>query len=217
MNWLIPGWLVILLAGPVGATPLLEAIILGTGQTLAPDEVLETATRLDLLFKDGTIARLERGSALGFSGERALFLTRGTLWLRVPPQVGGLSLRINGVQIEGGGGSLVAVVRKDGSFQVIGLYHDPRGRFTVGRSGQPPQALGIGQVLTLGPGKRRRPPQVADLVALLDSELFTGLLTPSTPPLTPEFQEALAPALSEIHQALAHQSELLHLGRLRRR
>lgn len=214
MNWLIPGWLVVLLAGPVGAAPLLEAIISGTRQRLAPNEVLETATRLDLLFNDGTIARLERGSAFSFTGERTLFLTRGTLWLRVPPQVGGLSLQINGVQIAGRGGSLVAVLRKDGSFQVIGLYHDPRGRFTVGPSGQ---TLGIGQVLTLGPGKRRRSPQVADLVALLDSELFTGLLTPSKPPLTLEFQAALTPALSEIQQALAYQSELLELGRLRRR
>ncbi|WP_287127587.1 hypothetical protein [Candidatus Cyanaurora vandensis] len=215
------------LAQPLAGVPLMEGMVQGTERVLRAGESLTTpTTRADLLFADGTLIRADRGSEFSFQMEREIILTRGALWLRVPANSGGLDLRVDGLTVTGAGGSVVALRRGDGTLQFIALYHDPRGRLQVQGRGLAPQALGIGQVLTITLADRRAKrlsvAQFVDLVPLLKSGLFDQLLTPTTPPtaattLSPELATALIPALSEIRQALAHQGELLSTGRLVRR
>ncbi|WP_218081646.1 FecR family protein [Anthocerotibacter panamensis] len=215
------------LAAPVVAQALTQAQVFDSEAQpgrLQPNEVLMVENRTDLVFNDGSVARLNGGSRFQFRPtDRTFVLEQGALWLSVPPNNGGLRLSVGGVTAQSPGGNLVGLSKADGTIQFIAMARDPRGPVRVSRPGTKPQFLDAGQVLTLKPKDRALPrPQFVDLTDLLQSELFAGLLTPTPMPsaqsgLPMPLWEALAQPLSEIRQALAYQDELLKRGLLIRR
>jgi len=222
MRWGL--FLFLVLSLPVQAVELTRAVVLDSTQSdpkrLRPYESLTAPDGANLIFEEGSVVRLGRGADFRFTGERTLEVLRGAAWIYSPPNNGGLLVEVAGVRAEAPGGSLITILREDGTVQIIALTRDPRGLLKVTVPGRPVRFLDAGQVLTLTADPTFPKPQFADLAGLFKSELFTGLFGPQPPApaqnLSPALRAALTPAFGELGQSLAYQEDLFRRGILQR-
>jgi len=140
-------------------------------------------SRAELLFADGTLARLGAGTVLALPrGRRELTLERGTLLLEVPARRGGARIHCGGLSGEGDRATIILEHLEGRSVKVAVLAGDVR-IFTGGRFGDS-IILRPGKLLITAPDVQQIPdPADVDLAALVKTSALLSAAPFATSPL----------------------------------